>query len=216
MKKIKEFFKKVFKFFSKNNYLLKILLVLIIIIFVLNIFNLNKPNQNLKSLYDKIEKQKEQIDKSKNKSKQLLEELKYKSSESYAFRQKSIKYLNHIKSLKNEANFKLYEEYFLFLNSFSIFNENFAKKNEETFISLKNYHKELLIYDNKLQEYKKEIDKQIFKVSIIPYIMLWKSETWNFGGGIDLKIPITYNFSLVPGLGFYKDPFLKIGIEYKF
>lgn len=214
MKKFKEILKKVWEFIKKH--LDKIIIIGVILILILNIFNLNKTNPDISKLEKTIEEQRKKLDKKDSELQVKIQELKNKSSESELFRQKGIQLLNELKSAKNDSNFNAYLNYFTFASEFSIFNENFAKENEQTYIMLTGYYNELVVYDNQLKEYKKAVDTQIYKLSVIPYVMGWKSDKFYIGGGIDLRVPINYKFAIIGGVGYYNQPFVKIGIDIKF
>ncbi len=162
------------------------------------VFSYFRKPLDIDKIIEEAEEKEKQAETYKNEAQILSESLK-------AYQKKNIKLRQKIETMSKPE-----------LVNYGIFLDSYATENDKFYSGLIKYHESLISYDNSLRDYRNALDKELMRITLNPYVLLWKKENILFGGGVDLSIPITTKISIIGGIGYYKEPFIKLGAGFKF
>lgn len=202
---------KVCKWLRKNLlYIIAILIVLnLISIYILNSYK----TINIEPILKRLDNIKLEAEKEKEKSKELLKELENLKKQGETYKQKNENLREKLKS--ENFNNSFLTQYGLFLDEYSIYNDVMYEKNKQTYLSLSDYHKYLTDYESELEDYQRSIEKELLKPFWTVNFMI-NPFNKDFGGSFNIYKPITANFMVGGGIGYYNNLFFNISIGGKF
>jgi hypothetical protein len=165
---------------------------------VSNIIFISIKSHDISIIQENLNDTKIEAEKQKHKIGELVKKGKYYKIENRKLREK-------IKDLKDTDCFKYFYNFSLFLDEYSDYNYKFYISNIALYETLSTYKTEL-------ESYKKAVEKNLFKLTITPAIL---TNFKNYGIGLDLSIPFRHNYSIVGGIGYFKEFYFKIGLGIK-
>ncbi len=143
--------------------------------------------------------------------KQEIAENYYSKGEDYKKENEELrKELERLSSLDtaNTANTDCYMKFMkqsYFLDSYTDYNKNFYLSNVD-------FYDSLVLYESKLEDYRKAIRRDMHRPIISPMLI---TDFHSVGGEINVSVPITSRFLIAGGVGYFDKWYLKIGAGFR-